>query len=371
LDRFFLCLALHFPIWQAPFIAAALTLALAIVLGLLAFGVTAVGLVVLQFVALFVRSPFTIYSMSFDKDGATRKKVPLGDFPGAVSAASFGPSGKPIAAVHTHWIHARRASFFDLRGVRLGDSRSFSPRGEITNCLFSGNGKRLLVGTGNPEHLYLIDIESRKTVCMIKTKTHWLDRQYLAISHDGTLLLRCTTAEPRCFEIWNLERRERIHRQELPAGKSLGSCALSSDGKLVALGIGRGDILVRERASQRLLHHFLETGSIRTIAFSPSGDHLIAHIDSILCYWSLTQEKAIWKVAFEADFNTDIDKTLFSPDANYFAVVRREQVAVGRSRDGKLLNEAATKSLSFDRFHDAAFRKSRPELLILGADDFW
>jgi RNA polymerase sigma factor (sigma-70 family) len=180
----------------------------------------------------------------------------------------------------------------------------------------------------------------------------------LVFGPDGQSLVSCGLRDGIRF--WDTATGEQIQR--FPEQSNAQSVALSPDGKLLAIRLGRSDpkdkaIAIREFATGRLLRRFGDWMTPWSIRFSPDGKVLAAYRTSLeIELWDPASgrhlhtlkghERVAWTIAFSADSKTlasgSHDKTIRLWDVPTGKELRQiehnnEIGKVALSADGRLL----------------------------------
>ncbi|MBN8232562.1 WD40 repeat domain-containing protein [Corallococcus macrosporus] len=153
------------------------------------------------------------------------------------------------------------------------------------------------------------------------------------LSSDGTRLL--LVASVGRVLLWDLERRWLVWRKEEPW--QLHDCALSPDGAFAAVGAAEDQqdlqtraamLLWDARTGRRVTARAFDARRIWAVAFTPSGEHLVAANSSgeLLFLTLPTLEvaralKAPASMALHLAFNPEGSLLAASPDTSAFAVI--------------------------------------------------
>jgi WD40 repeat protein len=175
-------------------------------------------------------------------NSATYKEVRQLQGPGRpetqVNTVAFSPDGKLLAACH--WL--KQASFWDV-----ASGKEIGPRFDIESpeaVAFSPRGDLLALTGGNPAEIYLLDMQTRKTIRTLVG--HERRIRWLSFSANGKILV--SGSEDQTVRLWEVASgkeltRFRGHNEEISA------LAFSSTGKFVASGSRDSTILIWDVAA--------------------------------------------------------------------------------------------------------------------------
>jgi WD40 repeat protein len=116
----------------------------------------------------------------------------------------------------------------------------------------------------------------------------------LSFSADNTLL---AAGVENTVTVWNTDSGQKLF--ELVQADNVLEAALSPDGRRLAAGLGNGDVVIWDLATQRSLQTLNSTlGCIFSIDFSPDGTHLaVAGTPGELPYCNGSGLVSIWDLA--------------------------------------------------------------------------
>ncbi|MGW3123696.1 WD40 domain-containing protein [Streptomyces sp. NPDC001107] len=229
-----------------------------------------------------------------------------------------------------------------VRLVALPTGRpAWTVRGLGGTPAFSPDGRWLAVAAGtDPGKVELVDVARRRvTERLIVPQSHGrpdpgndlipgISPTAVAFSADSASV--ALAADDNTLRIWNLRTRTwgsplKGHAQTFVSGigtdaNYINTIAFSPDGRLLASGDWKGDILVRDARTGRLLTRLrLATGEkplvtdVRTLAFDPHGTYLAVGTGyGSLAVWRTTD----WKRVVEPvpGKSNPVDTVAFSPD---------------------------------------------------------
>ncbi|WP_425613736.1 WD40 repeat domain-containing serine/threonine protein kinase [Anatilimnocola sp. NA78] len=142
-------------------------------------------------------------------------------------------------------------------------------RGEVRAAVFSPDGKLLLSG-GRNSRPQLWEVETGKPVG--EPLPHEGELKSVAFSHDGTFVV--TAGTDQTVRLWDAKTREPIGKP-LQHPQPVHAIALSPDSKTLVTGCNDGTTTIWELPAGKRRHEWKQLGAIRTIAFSPSGQHFV------------------------------------------------------------------------------------------------
>lgn len=199
--------------------------------------------------------------------------------------------------------------------------QTWKPGASIGSLAFSGDGKFLAAGAGNPvfvsrrapSPVKIWDLEQGREAVTLSQHKRFVaqvrfspDSSRLAsVGHDGTLALWSTDS-------WTLERTMK------GAGYSLFSTAFSNDGTIVAAGDGQGSIFLWETATGELIDTLEGHGNwVVDLQFLPDGKTLAsASWDQTVKLWNLASRLETRTLRGHTDH---VNGLAIAPDGNALA----------------------------------------------------
>lgn len=243
-------------------------------------------------------------------DGAVREWDVTGAFGLELVYAATDPQGRYLAvgdiAGIVRLIDVTTGAL--LEKLDAGDNR-------IRTISFSSDGATLAIG-GDDGNILLWDVASREWGPSVETPSVVYS---LRFSPDNTQLFGAVGSEVYIWATAGLEQQEVVD-----IGANLNGLDISPDGRLLAVGIENGDLLILDPATGNELAYNADFFYVGAVAFSPDGSRLAAR--------ATTGEIVVFETATftgeqfsgEALVIEQVDGFSFAADSERLAVARRD-----------------------------------------------
>ncbi len=211
----------------------------------------------------------------------------------AASRFALSANGKSLALATAGQVRVIDASSGETR-------RSFALEGAVTALALSPDA-RYLVGASDRETLHLWQVEPPQLLATIALGEPVVDNQ-LAVASDGQVVAvtRGSTSRigvPLTARVWSAPLRSEIATRRVGAERSglAGSvCALSADGRLVAINTADTAVTVRESSTGRDIGTVDEARGGRQCVFSADGRYLaVTGAEDTVRVWEITAQTEV------------------------------------------------------------------------------
>ncbi len=204
----------------------------------------------------------------------------LGGHESQCTCVAFSPDGKRLVSGDRYSNRKRqpegRLCIWDVEsGKRIREIRG--TRGDIRRVLFTPDGRYILAAAYG---IHVYDAETGQLVGQPFPAKTWIDN--LALSADGQLLAHSSGP----VRLWELATRREIPLS-LPSGDSV---ALTADGRTLAIGSPKRDVLLFHWPSGKTIGRLAANFDVRTrVSFSPDSRKLatVWHPDSTALIWDV------------------------------------------------------------------------------------
>ena len=248
----------------------------------------------------------------WDHNGHSRSDA-LSTF-ASVLAGSFSPDGRLLATeggdgAVTLWDGANGDQLAELPKVVIAGA----------DIDFSADG-RLLAIAGAPS--VVIDLATKATVLQTTVQNLYPDHA-VALSPDGTLLAT-SSDQTRSVELWDVRTQRKLQTHlGVPAGASVGVLAFSTDGTVLAGGMGVGSLTRWSVATGQVIGEPIEgnADAVTAIRFGRDPAHVTTSSQSGVAVWNLgasglSQARSVG--------STRLDDVQYSRDGRSIVVAQRD-----------------------------------------------
>lgn len=226
-----------------------------------------------------------------------------------VTAISFEPkNGRYLAVVES-------SGTFSVFAVATGErklSEAEAGRGYLTSVAWSPT-EHILAMAGEDHEVLLFDSKSGQRLELAKAGTrHAATITAVSFSPDGRFLTSCGL--DRQLVVWDMQQRRVIDPVLLAPMGPLNSCAMSSDGRLLASG-GDGLALLFDLTTHPAIHRAKNPAEVSAIAVEPEGRRaLIGAPDGTLRPWDLAVAQPGLAVSVH---KSAVNALSYSPDGKH------------------------------------------------------
>lgn len=204
------------------------------------------------------------------------KEIVLASHVAAVNGIAFSPDGRYLAT-----------GSWDCT-IRLWNTATWKPIGQpfightnrVTSVAFSSDGRWLASGGSKEVKIwdYLHQEQNPRRLATIPLRNAEGSVHSLIYSSNGTLQRFSCDGKHNVATLWDVATRTPVRHVPIPDQAVM--VILSNDGKLLAIGTGKGDVIVLDVATHRQIWHQSVANpnlpSICALAFSSDGKKLAA-----------------------------------------------------------------------------------------------
>lgn len=168
----------------------------------------------------------------------------------------------------------------------------------------------------------------------------------IAISPDGTRLAAATVDSE--VKIWNLQSGELkiTFAADAKRSRRVNGLAYSPDGKLLAIGLSKGTVTLRDAGTGRDLRSWSASNQAVGVAFSPDGARLLTGDPTGIKLWSPDSGKLLFAFPEPVGEPTDI---AFRPDGKRLAIASTDaNIRIWNLESGQL--ERVVEELTLEPF---------------------
>jgi len=206
----------------------------------------------------------------------------------AYSSIAYSPNGNTLACVDTdgQLVFFSAAKCIKQRTIPVFDT-STDPCW-ISTLVFSSDSKILAVRNDSKGLLRIIDVGTGKKLKSFQLKPTLCN---FTFSPQRLLLAFQNASELSRIEFWDALHDATLPSLTPPAVNRVTVIAFSPDGKLFACGTDKGDLLIIDYATRKLLQCFQgHLGPVRSLAFFPNRKVIASGgDDTTILFWKLRE----------------------------------------------------------------------------------
>ncbi|NUM33361.1 MAG: protein kinase [Candidatus Brocadiae bacterium] len=261
-----------------------------------------------------------IQGMSFSPQGdilaiSDLNSLTLWEFPGGKKIETFSHSISSSNALafsedgyYLAWAEDKKIMLWDKKNiVELQGHKS-----PIKTLCFRPDSKALF-SAGDDTLIHSWEIPSGKKICAFKNT---ITNIYRACFHPTGLFIASTEFRNPSLQIWNVQKKEVV--KNFSYDDTITAISFDPDGKIMAIALQKGDIVLQDFASGKILHEMKgHSGAVFSLSFHPKQNILASGgTDNTIQIWDVSTAKKInqWKAHDRYVYCIE-----FSPDGTYLA----------------------------------------------------